>query len=408
MLRRERITTLFLTTALFNQMAREAPGCFGPLRHVLFGGEAVDPRAVTDVLRNRPPERLLHVYGPTEGTTFTSWEMVRAVPPGALTVPIGRPIANTSIQVLDRDLELAPAGVYGELYAGGDGLARGYLNRPDLTAERFVPDPFGEQASEPGRRLYRTGDVARRLPDGRIEFLGRNDFQVKIRGFRIEPGEVEAAVAGHPAVREAVVIAREDQPGERRLVAYVVPAPDGVDAAKLPAVLREHLARKVPAHMVPAAFMVLPALPLNSNGKVDRRALPVPEEVHDEASFIAPRTPEEEIVAEIWREVLGIDRVGVRDDFFVLGGHSLSAARVISRMRDALAVDLSLVTLFESPTVEGLAAEVTAAAGLGTETEPPAPVIAAGDQAFLAAAAELSDADLDALLMKMMAEGDRV
>jgi amino acid adenylation domain-containing protein len=402
-LRREGITTLFLTTALFNQMAREAPGCFGTLRQVLFGGEAVDPRWVAEVLGHRPPARLLHVYGPTESTTFATWELVRAVAPGAATVPIGRPIANTRAHVLDRYLEPVSAGVAGELYIGGDGLARGYLIRPELTAERFVPDPFGALADEPGGRLYRTGDLVRYLADGRIEFLGRNDFQVKIRGFRIELPEVEAVIAEHPAVREVAALAREDRSGERRLVAYVVAGPDG-DAADLPSVLRGYLERKVPAYMVPSAFVVLPALPLTPNGKLDRRALPAPDEARDESSFVAPRTAVEEIVAEIWREVLGVERVGVRDDFFLLGGHSLSAARVLSRVRDALAVDLPLIVIFEAPTVEGMA-EAVAATGRPAPAESLAiPPFAPEEQALLATAAELPDADLDALLAQMMTE----
>jgi non-ribosomal peptide synthetase component F len=212
---------MFLTTALFNQVAREEPRAFAPLRQVLFGGEAVDPLSVARVLAEGPPERLLHVYGPTESTTFATWHPVREVASGASTVPIGLPLANTTIYVLDPWLDLVPPGQAGELYLGGDGLARGYLNRPDLTAERFVPDPW---SAEPGGRLYRTGDRVRQRGDGAVEFVGRIDHQVKIRGFRIEPGEIEAVIATHPAVRECVVLARRDRPADVRLVAYVVPA----------------------------------------------------------------------------------------------------------------------------------------------------------------------------------------
>ena len=216
-LRERRIDSLFLTTALFNQVAQLAPGAFGPVRDVLFGGEACDPGAVRRVLRTAPPRRLLHVYGPTENTTFSTWFAVEEVAEDALTIPIGRPLANSRAYVLDGLSQPVPVGVVGELYVGGDGLARGYLNRPELTAERFV-----EVSGVPGERLYRTGDLVRRLADGSIEFRGRVDDQVKIRGFRIEPGEIEAQLLAHPSVQEAVVLAREDRPGEKRLVAYVV------------------------------------------------------------------------------------------------------------------------------------------------------------------------------------------
>jgi amino acid adenylation domain-containing protein len=352
-LRREGITTLFLTTALFNQMAREAPGCFGPLRHVLFGGEAVDPRWVAEVLGHRPPARLLHVYGPTESTAFATWELVREVSPGAVTVPIGKPIANTRAHVLDRHLEPVPAGVAGELYIGGDGLAHGYLGRPELTAERFVPDPFGAASGERGSRLYRTGDLVRHLADGRIEFLGRNDFQVKIRGFRIELGEVEAALAEHPAVEAVVVLAREDEPGERRLVAYVVAAPER--SSEL-AGLRRWLEERLPSYMVPVAFVALPELPLGPTGKVDRRALPAPAAERREAERPGGRSPVEELLAGIWADLLGVSGVSPHDSFFELGGHSLLATRMISRIRAVLGVELPIRAVFEEPTLAGFAA----------------------------------------------------
>jgi amino acid adenylation domain-containing protein len=357
-LRREGITTLFLTTALFNQMAREAPGAFGTLRHVLFGGEAVDPRWVAEVLGHQPPARLLHVYGPTESTTFASWELVREVPPGAVTVPIGKPIANTRAHLLDRYLEPVPAGVHGELYIGGDGLAHGYLNRPELTAERFVPDPFGALNGEPGGRLYRTGDLVRYLADGRIEFLGRNDFQVKIRGFRIELGEVEAALAEHPAVAAVVVLAREDEPGERRLVAYVVAAPERSPEL---AGLRRWLEERLPSYMVPAVFVALSELPLGPTGKVDRRALPAPAVERREAERPGERSPVEELLAGIWADLLGVPDVAPQESFFELGGHSLLATRMISRVRAVLGVELPIRAVFEEPTLAGFAAWVTRA-----------------------------------------------
>ncbi|HEV2150668.1 MAG TPA: amino acid adenylation domain-containing protein, partial [Longimicrobiaceae bacterium] len=353
-LREERITTLFLTTALFNQVVREVPEGFRTLTHLLFGGEAVDPSAVRACLAAGAPERLLHVYGPTESTTFASWHRVERVGEDAGTVPIGRGIANTTLYVLDRGGEPVPEGVPGELYVGGDGVARGYLNRPGLTAERFLPDPFG---GEPGARLYRTGDRVR-WTEGEIEFLGRVDFQVKIRGFRIEPGEIEGVLLGHPGVRDAVVLAPEDG-GERRLVGYVVPR----EGAELGAEgVREYLRQRLPEYMVPASVVVLDAMPLNANGKVDRRALPKPERASGEG-YVPPRTPVQEVLAGIWADVLGAGRVGAADDFFALGGHSLLATRVVSRVREAFGVELPLRALFEAPTPAALAERVEALRG---------------------------------------------
>jgi amino acid adenylation domain-containing protein len=350
------ITTLFLTTALFNQLAREVPDALAALRHVMFGGEAVDPRWVRAVLQHGAPERLLHVYGPTESTTFATWYLVCNVDPAATTVPIGGALSNTTTYVLDRHMQPVPPGVPGELYIGGAGLARGYYQRPALTAARFVPHPFSDQ---PGARLYKTGDLVRYLPDGAIEFLGRTDHQVKLRGFRIELGEIEATLATHPAVREAVVLAREDNPGERRLVAYLVPvqtpAPGTHD-------LRAFLKKTLPDYMIPALFVTMEALPLTPNGKVDRRALPVPDGARPDlaSSFVAPTTPVETTLAAIWCEVLKLERVGVEDNFFDLGGYSLAAVQVVSRVRETFQVELALRSLFETPTVAGLAQAVAA------------------------------------------------
>ncbi|HVR99166.1 MAG TPA: amino acid adenylation domain-containing protein, partial [Thermoanaerobaculia bacterium] len=354
-LRREGVGVMFLTTALFNQVAREVPDGFAPLRSVLFGGEMVDPAAVRAVLRSGPPARLLHVYGPTETTTFATWQRVETVQPGE-TVPIGRPLANGTLHVLAAGLTPQPVGVPGELYLGGDGVAHGYHARPELTAERFVPDPF---SAVPGARLYRTGDLVRQLPDGAVEFLGRLDGQVKIRGFRIEPGEVEAALQALPGVREAAVTVREDRPGERRLIAYTA---GEVTAEGLRAMLRERL----PDYMVPAVFVRLETLPLNPNGKVDRKALPAPEQSVGAEGYQAPRTPVEEILAGIWAELLGLDRIGADSNFFELGGHSLLATRVTSRLRDVLGVELPLSDVFEAPSLEDLAARVEAARRAGT------------------------------------------
>jgi surfactin family lipopeptide synthetase A len=266
-------------------------------------------------------------------------------------VPIGRPIANTQLYILDPVLQPVPIGIPGELYIGGDGLARGYLNRPDLTAEKFIPNPFG---SEPGARLYKTGDLARHRPDGNLEFLGRLDHQVKLRGFRIELGEIEAVLGGHPAVREAVVVVREDVPGDMRLVAFVVSDQEPAPASRE---LRAFLQAKLPDYMIPSVFIRLDILPLTPNGKVDRRALPAPDQARPapEDAFVAPRTPVEEGLARIWAQVLGLEQVGIHDNFFELGGHSLLAMRVISRLRDTFHMELPLRSLFEAPTVAGLA-----------------------------------------------------
>jgi acyl carrier protein len=264
---------------------------------------------------------------------------------------IGRPITNTHMYILDKHLQPTPLGVPGELYIGGAGLARGYLNRPDLTAEKFIPNPFSDEL---GARLYKTGDLVRYLPDGNIEFLGRIDHQVKIRGFRIELGEIEAVLSHHPIVQEAVAVVREDRSGDKRLVAYVVP-----NQKSLPKIheLRNFLQQKLPDYMVPSAFVMLDALPLTPNGKVDRKALPAPDQTRPELeeTFVAPRTPIEQELTEIWADVLKLEKVGIYDSFFALGGHSLRATQIISRIHDAFQVELPLRCLFETSTIAGLA-----------------------------------------------------
>jgi thioesterase domain-containing protein/acyl carrier protein len=290
--------------------------------------------------------RLLNAYGPTETTiTATAFEIA----PNATDqrVPIGRPLANRAIYILDQHGHPVPIGVHGHLHIGGAGLARGYLNRPDLTAEKFIPDPF---RAEPGARMYKTGDLARYRPDGNIEFLGRVDHQVKIRGYRIELGEIEAVLGQHPAVREAVVLAREDAPGEKRLVAYVV-ADSTADE------LRRFLKDKLPEYMVPAVVVLLEALPVTPNGKVDRRALPVPDRSRPELekAFVAPRDDLELQLAHIWEEVLGVRPVGVTDNFFELGGHSLLAVRLFALIEKRLGRKLPLTAVFQGATVEHLA-----------------------------------------------------
>ena len=347
------VTALFLTTALFNQMVREVPWAFNSLRHLLFGGEAVDVSCTRQALEHGRPGRLLHVYGPTESTTFASWFHVEDVPEGSTTVPIGRPLANTVMHVLDERFRPLPAGMPGELFIGGDGLARGYLNRPDVTAERFVPNPF---ATTPGERLYRTGDLVRYREDGAVEFIGRIDNQVKIRGFRVELGEIEQVLAQHPAVQQAVVLAPLDSVGTRRLVAYVVPATTPEPATFPWDAVRTYMRERLPEYMVPSAFMELPALPVTPNGKVDRRALPeVQAERQLSQSFVAPRSALESQIAAVWRLVLGIQQVGIRDNFFDLGGHSLLLMKVHANLAETLGRELPIVALFEHPTVEALA-----------------------------------------------------
>ncbi len=373
------ITVINLATALFNQMGRDAPGAFGTVRHVLFGGEAADPGWVRQILEQGPPGQLLNVYGPTETTTFVTWHPVSQVSGGAVSLPIGRSIANARVHVLDRHLEPVPVGLPGEIYIGGPGVARGYFNRPGLTAERFVPDPFGPTFSgEAGGRLYRTGDRGRRRSDGALEFLGRLDGMIKLRGHRIEPGEIEAALREHPGIRAAAVIAREDAPGEKRLVAYVVPGGTAPGSDEL----RRFLQLRLPDFMMPAVFVTMETLPLSSTGKVDRRRLPAPNEARPELeqAFVPPRDSIEEVVALIWATVLRVDRVGIHDNFFALGGHSLLATQVISRILATLDVDVPVRTMFEAPTVAMFAARVRSApsrdAPLRVPAAPGAPGIA--------------------------------
>ena len=324
-----------------------------PRRLLILGGEASRSDWIESLKRLAPGCVILNHYGPTEATvgvlTYHVEENQHA--PITSTLPLGRPLTNVQIYLLDPYLQPVPIGVQGELYIGGASVARGYLNRPALTAEKFIPNPFSDR---PGARLYKTGDLARYLPDGNIEFLGRLDNQVKLRGYRIELGEIETTLEYHPAIRQAVVLAREDTPGDRRLVAYCVPHHGCIPDIRE---LRSFLQTKLPDYMVPAAFMVLDALPLTPNGKVERQALPAPDQERPPLSeaFVAPSTPSQELLVGIWARVLKVESVGIHDNFFALGGHSLLAVQVMSRLRKVFQVDVPLRVLFDAPTVAGLA-----------------------------------------------------
>nr|WP_227028209.1 non-ribosomal peptide synthetase [Corallococcus soli] len=352
----EGITTLWLTAALFEQMVIHQGEALAGVRQVLAGGDVLPVERVREHLARMPSGAVLvNGYGPTENTTFSATYALGAGDSVGLSVPIGRPLAQSTAWVLDAALQPVPVGVPGALYVGGDGLAWGYLKRPDLTAERFIPHPF---ATEPGARLYSTGDRVRWQADGTLEFLGRTDFQVKIRGFRIEPGEVEAVLRQSSQVREAVVLVREDVPGDKRLVAYVVATGEGFDPGALKALTQKQL----PEYMVPTAWVELSALPLNANGKVDRKALPVPEAPRaSDAEVVAPRNAMETALAAIWAEVLHLEAISIHDDFFELGGHSLLATQVVSRIRSTLGVELPLGDLFGAPTVATLAEKLGSA-----------------------------------------------
>jgi amino acid adenylation domain-containing protein len=356
----QRITTLWLTAGLFHQMIDYQLPALRGLRQLLAGGDVLSVPHVQRLLAEAPGCRIINGYGPTENTTFTCCYPVTDARSIQRSIPIGRPIANTQVYLLDRQMQPVPIGVSGELYIGGDGLAREYLHRPALTAEKFVPDPFGQ----PGSRLYRSGDLARFLPDGQIEFLGRIDRQIKLRGFRIELGEIEAALSQHPQVQSCIIMAHADLKDNKQLTAYVVPqAPeDGEDAAQPSAqALREWLGERLPEYMLPSQYMLLDAFPLNANGKIDRAALPRPDEQQtNTAAFVAPRTPVEAVLAALWADTLGLEQVGISDDFFALGGHSLLATQVIAQIRTLFQIDVPLRTLFEAATVAAFAPELIA------------------------------------------------
>jgi len=345
------VTTLWLTSSLFNAVVDQEPEVLAPLRQLLAGGEALSVSHVRRARERLPHVRLINGYGPTEATTFAcTFEIPERLDAGTSTIPIGRPIANTQVYVLDEGGEPVPVGMTGELYIGGDGIARGYRNRPELTAERFVEDRF---RGDGGGRLYRTGDLVRYRADGNLEFLGRADQQVKIRGFRIELGEIEAVLQKHPGVREAIVLARENNIGEKCLVAYVVALRTEVETPEL----RSWVKEKLPEYMVPSAFVHLKRIPLNANGKVDKQELPAPEQVRPKLlePLAAPESSLEHQIAAIWRAVLGLQEVGRYDNFFDLGGHSLLISRLHPKLEKAVGRTVAIVDVFRHPTISALA-----------------------------------------------------
>ncbi|GHF34910.1 dimodular nonribosomal peptide synthase [Kitasatospora xanthocidica] len=384
LLARERVTVLNQTPSAFYQLSaadRDRPGRELALRHVVFGGEALELGRLDDWYSRHAEDAptLVNMYGITETTVHVSYiALDRASAAAGSSSTIGVNIPDLRVYVLDRYLQPVPPGVTGEMYVAGAGLARGYLGRPELTATRFVADPYAELFGEHGTRMYRSGDLARRRADGVLEYFGRADQQVKLRGFRIELGEIEAVLAAHPAVADAAVTVREDVPGDKRLVAYAVasgagadsgaaaaPQPSGLHtdapqpAAPQPEDLRAHAAAELPVHMVPSAVVLLDRLPLTANGKLDRRALPAPEAPAAGAGR-PPRTPREQQLCELFAEVLGVAAVGVEDDFFALGGHSLLVVRLAGRIREVLGLEVGIGALFQAPTVAALDAALTA------------------------------------------------
>ncbi|NEN99012.1 MAG: amino acid adenylation domain-containing protein, partial [Moorea sp. SIO3I7] len=345
-LQRHQITTLWLTAGLFHLMVEEHLADLQGLKWLLAGGDVLSVSHIYKAVQGLPHCQVINGYGPTENTTFTCCYPVEGVQPTDRSIPIGYPIANTQVYILDNHQNPVPIGVSGELYTGGDGVARGYHNHAPLTEAKFIENPFGQG------RLYKTGDLVRYLCDGKIEFLGRIDNQVKIRGFRIELGEIEAVLSSHPQIQQTVVIATVDLSGNKRLVAYYVSEEESVTTNQL----REFLKQKLPDYMVPSAFVTLDTLPLTPNGKVDRFALPAPDgEITREHKYVAPRTTIELELTQIWSDVLNLTSVGVQDNFFELGGNSLIAVRLMSLIQEKFQINLPLATLFQSPTIEQLA-----------------------------------------------------
>jgi amino acid adenylation domain-containing protein len=359
------VTRIVLVPSLLRSIMHTEIGLAGRLPRLKYwvtSGETMPMELFEGFREALPQSILLNLYGSSEVAADATWFDTSRTS-GINSLPIGHPIANAQSYILDRNLNPVPIGIAGELYIGGDGLARGYLNGPELTAQRFVPHPFSDA---PGARLYRTGDLARYGGDGNVEFLGRRDYQVKIRGFRIELGEIETVLSQHPAVKECVVLAREDSGNDKQLVAYVVCSTTGESLNDL----RRFVQAKLPYYMVPGKFVRLDALPLTPNGKADRRALPAPDQARPEmdARFVSPRTQFERKIAAVWQEVLKVEQVGVHDNFFELGGHSLLIVQLVNRLQTILGVELSMADLFRYPTVRALAKSLRPSDG---ETEVP-------------------------------------
>ncbi|WP_287243564.1 MULTISPECIES: thioesterase domain-containing protein [unclassified Okeania] len=337
------------------------------LRYVIFGGEVLQIKTLVPWFErhgDRFPQ-LINMYGITETTVHVTYKILSTDNIEQVSSPIGKALGDLKIYILDRDLQPVPIGVTGELHIGGAGLARGYLNRPELTAERFIPNPFDLHNS----KLYKTGDLGRYLPDGNIEFIGRIDNQVKVRGYRIETGEIESTLTQHPSVKQAVVLATEDNSGNKSLVAYLVLESETPEGSQTEAIgkLKQYLKQRLPQYMIPSGFVVLPQLPLTPNGKVDRKALPIPDNISSVSTeYVAPETETQKALAEIWQEVLGIEQVGMHDNFFDLGGHSLLAVRLMAEIEKEFGQNISLAALFQGPTLEKLAILLRQSGDAGT------------------------------------------
>ncbi len=349
-LQTERISVIVLNTAYMHQIGRDVPEALSGVRKIIFGGEAAEPAPLRRLLKKVSPGALINGYGPAEGCVTTTFYEISSLPEDAMTVPIGRPVKNSQVYLLDPHARLVPIGVQGEIYIGGEGVALGYWNRPELNAQRFIPDSF---SGIPGRLLYRTGDLGRLRADGQLEFMGRMDEQVKIRGHRIELAEVRQAIVSHADVSQVFLMVREDQPGDKRLVAYVTLRRP---LALAQTILKQHVQEKLPAHTQPAAFVIVDSIPLTTNGKVDRKALPAPLERPDLGiDYEEPQTDFERMLTSVWQELLRIDHVGLNDNFFDLGGHSLLASRLVARIEKETGKNIPVATLFEAPTIARLA-----------------------------------------------------
>jgi acyl-coenzyme A synthetase/AMP-(fatty) acid ligase len=343
------VKVMFLATSLFNEMGRQNPAMFNSVKYLLFGGEAVHPGTADAVIEAGGPERLVNAYGPAECTTFTSYYRVQEVARDAASVPIGKPVSNTQVYVLDRHMNLEPVGAVGHLYIGGEGVARGYWQRPELTAERYLPNPYGQ----PGERMYCSGDLARWMDNGNLEFFGRTDSQIKIRGFRVELGEIESALLQHSGVRNCAVMMNAGASGQR-LVAYIAGEASTDE-------LKHYLKTKLPEYMVPGVYVMLPELPLSTNGKVDRRSLP---DIQDGAP--ETMTAIEELLIDIWTQILGATQIGASDNFYDLGGESLLALRIVSRTNKYFQTELSVRTLLEHPVLMDFAQTLRSLSGRPT------------------------------------------